>query len=73
MASTRESSTATVNTLSLAHGVTARQVELPDYDRERIEDVGFLTAMTLVLLGNYAQTGHFGGPLAYTPYTVSSI
>ena len=72
MASTRESSTATVNTLSLAHGVTARQVDLPDYEKERIEDVGFLTAMTLVLLGNYAQTGHFGGPLAYTPYTVSS-
>ena len=72
MTSTRESSTAMVNTLSLAHGVTARQVELPDYDRERIEDVGFLNAMTLVLLGNYAQTGHFGGPLAYTPYTVSS-
>ena len=72
MASIRESSTATVNTLSLAHGVTARQVDLPDYEKERIEDVGFLTAMTLVLLGNYAQTGHFGGPLAYTPYTVSS-
>ena len=72
MASTREGSTSTVNTLSLAHGVTARQVDLPDYEKERIEDVGFLTAMTLVLLGNYAQTGHFGGPLAYTPYTVSS-
>jgi transketolase len=27
--------------------------------------------MTLVLLGNYAQTGHFGGPLAYTPYNVA--
>jgi hypothetical protein len=38
-----------------------------DYDRERLEDVGFMTCMTLVLLGNYAQTGHFGGPLAYTP------
>src|SRR5579862_2368546 len=40
------------------------------YDRE-LEDVGFLTCMTLVLLGNYAQTGHFGGPLAYTPYNVA--
>lgn len=30
-----------------------------------------MTCMTLVLLGNYAQTGHFGGPLAYTPYNVS--
>ena len=28
--------------------------------------------MTLVLLGNYAQTGHFGGPLAYTPYNVAA-
>ena len=42
-----------------------------EYDRERLEDVGFLTSMTLVLLGNYAQTGHFGGPLAYTPYNVA--
>src|SRR5947209_2411597 len=41
------------------------------FDRERIEDVGFMTCMTLVLLGNYAQTGHFGGPLAYTPYNVA--
>jgi transketolase len=42
------------------------------YDRERLEDIGFLTSMTLVLLGNYAQTGHFGGPLAYTPYNVAA-
>ena len=41
------------------------------YDRQEIEDIGFMTCMTLVLLGNYAQTGHFGGPLAYTPYNVS--
>src|SRR2546428_12674117 len=41
-----------------------------DYDRERFEDIGYMTCMTLVLLGNYAQTGHFGGPLAYTPYNV---
>ncbi len=72
MVATNGSSTATVNTLSISHGLTRREVELPDYDRERVEDVGFLTAMTLVLLGNYAQTGHFGGPLAYTPYTVAS-
>src|SRR5258708_4998050 len=31
-----------------------------------------MTAMTLVLLGNYAQTGHFGGPLAYTPFNVAA-
>ncbi len=28
--------------------------------------------MTIVLLGNYAQTGHLGGPLAYTPYNVTA-
>ena len=27
--------------------------------------------MTLTLLGNYQQTGHFGGPLAYTPYNIA--
>lgn len=43
-----------------------------DYDRERLEDIGFITCMTLVMLGNYAQTGHFGGPLAYTPYNVAA-
>ncbi|HTT05051.1 MAG TPA: hypothetical protein VMF64_07155 [Steroidobacteraceae bacterium] len=36
----------------------------------RLDEVGFMTCMTVVLLGNYAQTGHFGGPLAYTPYNV---
>ncbi len=40
-------------------------------ERQRLEDVGYMTCMTLVLLGNYAQTGHFGGPLAYTPYNVA--
>jgi transketolase len=41
-------------------------------DRASLEDVGFMTCMTLVLLGNYAQTGHFGGPLAYTPWNVAA-
>ena len=40
-------------------------------ERARLEDVGFMTCMTLVMLGNYAQTGHFGGPLAYTPFNVA--
>src|ERR1700759_446377 len=40
-------------------------------ERSRLEDVGFMTCMTLVLLDNYAQTGHFGGPLAYTPFNVA--
>ena len=47
------------------------RVELPDYDRARFDDVAFMTAMNLCLMGNYAQTGHFGGPLAYTPYNVA--
>jgi transketolase len=41
-------------------------------DLQHLEDVGFMTCMTLVLLGNYAQTGHFGGPLAYTPFNVAA-
>jgi transketolase len=41
-------------------------------EQQRMEDVGFLTCMTLVWLGNYAQTGHFGGPLAYTPFNVAT-
>ena len=61
-----------VNSLVLSSTTKPNGVSLPEYDKGRLEDVGFLTAMTLVLLGNYAQTGHFGGPLAYTPYTVTT-
>ena len=43
-----------------------------DFDHQGLEDVGFMTCMTLVLLGNYAQTGHYGGPLAYTPFNVAA-
>ena len=46
-------------------------LKLP-YERRPLEDVGFMTCMTLTLLGNYAQTGHFGGPLAYTPFNVAA-
>jgi transketolase len=46
--------------------------QTPPGDREGLEDIGFMTCMTLVLMGNYAQTGHFGGPLAYTPYNVAA-
>jgi len=42
------------------------------FNHQELEDIGFMTCMTLVLLGNYAQTGHFGGPLAYTPYNVAA-
>jgi transketolase len=42
------------------------------YERERLQDIGYMTCMALTLLGNYAQTGHFGGPLAYTPFNVAA-
>ena len=58
--------------ISAQAGVSPLARLTASYDRERLEDVGFLTSMTLVLLGNYAQTGHFGGPLAYTPYNVAT-
>jgi transketolase len=51
---------------------SAVELKAADFDRREIEDIGFMTCMTLVLLGNYAQTGHFGGPLAYTPYNVAA-
>jgi transketolase len=55
---------------TIATRVSPISPESAAYDR-RMEDVGYMTCMTLVLLGNYAQTGHFGGPLAYTPYNVA--
>ena len=66
------SSVATIDRIALSTDRAPTQIQLPEYDKARFEDVGFLTAMTLVLLGNYSQTGHFGGPLAYTPYTVAT-
>ncbi|HKB12793.1 MAG TPA: hypothetical protein VKD69_19150 [Vicinamibacterales bacterium] len=54
--------------MSVQRGVA----ETPASDLQRLEDVGFMTCMTLVFLGNYAQTGHFGGPLAYTPFNVAT-
>ena len=47
-------------------------VRLPDYGRERLEDVSFISNMTWILMCNYAQTGHYGGPLAYSQYNVAS-
>src|SRR2546422_6055352 len=41
-------------------------------EQQKLADVGYMTCMTLTLLGNYAQTGHFGGPLAYTPFNVAT-
>ena len=64
--------TVTISTVEAVEEPTLRKVELAPYDREQLDDVAFITAMTLVLLGNYSQTGHFGGPLAYTPYNVAA-
>ena len=63
--------TVLVRTASARGEAAETAVEVPPYERDRLEDVGFMTAMTLTLLGNYQQTGHFGGPLAYTPYNVA--
>ena len=71
MAGSNGSPIVTVRSSAVRSATTEHSVAVPAYDRERFEDVGFMTAMTLVLLGNYAQTGHFGGPLAYTPYNVA--
>src|SRR5947207_11884941 len=55
--------------MSQVSPVSVSDLKLPT-EREQLEDIGYMTCMTLVLLGNYAQTGHFGGPLAYTPFNV---
>src|SRR3954454_24003587 len=55
-----------------AASATALTSTLSANDKQHMEDVGFMTCMTLTLLGNYAQTGHFGGPLAYTPFNVAT-
>src|SRR5215467_2526028 len=41
-------------------------------EQQKLADIGYMTCMTLTLLGNYAQTGHFGGPVAYTPFNVAT-
>src|SRR5579862_9785443 len=56
---------------SCTHAVPSQsQQQSLAYD-PMLDDIGYMTCMTLVLLGNYAQTGHLGGPLAYTPYNVA--
>ena len=65
-------STVTIHSSSLSQVASEKIVQIPSYDRERLEDIGFLASMTFVLMGNYHQTGHFGGPTAYMPYTVAT-
>jgi len=62
---------ATVTTVGSQQQQTPHAVELPEYGREHFDDVAFMTAMLITLLGNYRGSGHFGGPLAYTPYNVA--
>jgi len=58
--------------MSVQASPLSRTASPPSYERQRLEDIGYMTCMTLTLLGNYAQTGHFGGPLAYTPFNVAA-
>ncbi|MBT8488118.1 MAG: hypothetical protein KJO65_04730, partial [Gemmatimonadetes bacterium] len=60
-----------VTTVESERRTSSRAVELPSYPREYYDDVAFMTSMILVLMGNYRGSGHFGGPLAYTPYNVA--
>ncbi len=71
MSGSNGTSTVGIRERERPHTPLERAMPVPAYDAERFEQVGFLTAMTLTLLGNYAQTGHFGGPLAYTPYNIA--
>lgn len=71
MTTTPDARRVTIHTISGSDPAQPHAVDLPPFDRERFDDVAFMTAMTITLLGNYAQTGHFGGPLAYTPYNVA--
>jgi len=57
---------------SLIHVAPSPSQQQPLAYDPLLDDVGYMTCMTLVLLGNYAQTGHLGGPLAYTPYNVAA-
>ena len=54
MPTTNGSSIATVNSVALTSQSSSKSISLPEYDKARLEEVGFLTAMTLVLMGNYA-------------------
>ena len=71
MAGSNGSRVVKIRNITLQQDTAELEVTVPDYERERLEDIGFMTAMALVTLCNYAETGHLGGPLAYTPYTVS--
>src|SRR6266704_2080374 len=58
--------------MSVQASTASVTVSKAPFERQQLEDIGFMTCMTLTLLGNYAQTGHFGGPTAYTPFNVAT-
>ena len=66
------SSTVTIHTSASNQAIAEKSVQIPGYDKQQLEDFGFLVDMTFVLMCNYHQTGHFGGGTAYTPYTIST-
>src|SRR5215831_17641920 len=57
--------------MSVASPVSTPNSQSPS-EQQKLADIGYMTCMTLTLLGNYAQTGHFGGPTAYTPFNVTT-
>ena len=57
--------------MSVATPVSPTPSKSPS-EQQKLADIGYMTCMTLTLLGNYAQTGHFGGPVAYTPFNVAT-
>src|SRR5919108_3034536 len=57
--------------MSVASPISSTKDSNSPAEQQKIADIGYMTCMTLVLLGNYAQTGHFGGPVAYTPFNVA--
>jgi transketolase len=58
--------------MSVASPISSTTDSKTPAEQQKLADIGYMTCMTLTLLGNYAQTGHFGGPLAYTPFNVAT-
>ena len=53
---------------SMAHdGIDLGALSASAEETAAMSDVGFITSMLMVLIGNYSRAGHFGGPLAYVP------
>src|SRR5262245_33938083 len=57
--------------MSVASPLSSTKDSHSPAEQQKLADIAYMTCMTLTLLGNYAQTGHFGGPVAYTPFNVA--